>query len=243
MATPKRAAKKTSAKKRPNRRRPTFAQHFLNELRAATSAAGTEMVTNLSLRNRLNWDEYKYAWVKGQLLNEGRIRLGGGQGGTLGLRRREATVNALRIFIAYSHADQEIKKQLVEQLKPLERLNLISHWSDRQIPPGADWDQQINENLRRADIFLPLISAHFLNSSYCWDTEIDLAMTREANGECIVIPVIVRACLWQHTRLSRLQALPNEGKPIESANNRDECLAAVAEGIRLAAVNLRAIRE
>ncbi|MEH2249957.1 toll/interleukin-1 receptor domain-containing protein [Nostoc sp.] len=73
---------------------------------------------------------------------------------------------SLKIFCSYSHNDESLKDELAKHLTMLERQGIISTWHDRKIPPGKEWDQQINENLNTADIILLLVSSDFIYSKY-----------------------------------------------------------------------------
>ena len=44
-----------------------------------------------------------------------------------------------------------------------------------------------------------MLSSDFLDSYYCYDIEMKKAIEREKRGECKIIPVIVRACMWDET--------------------------------------------
>ncbi|MDZ8236553.1 MAG: toll/interleukin-1 receptor domain-containing protein [Nostoc sp. ChiQUE01a] len=88
----------------------------------------------------------------------------------------EASLVSLKVFFSYSHADEPLKDELVKHLGILKRQGIISTWDDRQIPPGGEWNQLINENLNAADIILLLVSADFIHSEYCWDVEVSTAI-------------------------------------------------------------------
>lgn len=209
---------------------------FLDEL-SRLGGADQQMVPNRQLRDELSWDEERYVRIRAQLHGEGLVVLGRGQGGTVGLARPAAN-EALKVFISYSHADEKLKDGVLRHLKPLERLNLISQWNDRRLLAGDDWGQEISAALEAADIVLVLVSIDFLNSRYCYDIELERALERHAKGNCRVVPVILRGCLWQHAPFAKLQALPRDGKPVTAWPDLDESLSAVAEGVRLVAEDL-----
>ncbi|MEH1868245.1 MAG: SUMF1/EgtB/PvdO family nonheme iron enzyme [Nostoc sp.] len=147
---------------------------------------------------------------------------------------------SLKVFISYSHADEPLKNELVNHLTMLKRQGVISTWDDREIPPGGEWDRQINENLNTADIILLLVSSDFIRSEYCWSVEVTKAVERHEAGEACVIPIILRSVAWQSPPLVRLQALPKNAQPVTSSSwhNRDDAFTNVAEGIKVAAEQL-----
>ena len=135
-----------------------------------------------------------------------------------------------------------MKDELLKHLSPLKRLNLIDTWHDRKIIAGDKLDESITNALSHADIILLLVSIDFINSQYCYDVEMELALERARKGEVVVIPVIARNCMWKRTEFSRLLATPTDGKAIASWTDRDEALTIVAEHIRDAAERLIAER-
>lgn len=149
----------------------------------------------------------------------------------MGLTSPQGT-KALSVFISYSHKDEVFKDDLVKHLSPLKRLGLVEEWNDRKIAAGAEWDQVISENLERANIILLLVSIDFITSKYCYDVELERALERHAKGEAVVVPIVMRNCLWQHTPFAKLQALPKDAKAISSWGDRDDAFTTIAESIR-----------
>jgi hypothetical protein len=142
-----------------------------------------------------------------------------------------AEEEALKLFFSYSHTDEALRNELGNHLKILEYQKLISGWHDRKILPGEEWDGQINSNLATADIILLLISADFIASRYCWETEIQQAMQLHEAGQACVIPVILREANWTRAPFGKLQALPKNATAVTSSPNRDAAFKFVAEEI------------
>jgi len=137
------------------------------------------------------------------------------------------------LFYAYAREDEEIKDRLDSHLAVLKRKGLVDVSHDRKIGPGQEWDGEIAARLNTAHIILPLLSAYFFASDYCYNVEMAQALARQRSGEARVIPIILRPCQWQDTPFSGLQALPRDGKPVTQWPNEDEALDSVAEGIRM----------
>jgi len=135
------------------------------------------------------------------------------------------------IFISYSHKDEKERLRLEDHLKILQKLGLVNIWSDRKITAGQEWKGQIDDNLKSARIILLLISANFMASDYCYDIEMTTALERHEANETIVIPVILRDCLWQIAEFAKLQALPQDGKPIQKFVRKDEAYTSIARAI------------
>ena len=138
------------------------------------------------------------------------------------------------LFFSYSHSDEDLRDELAKHLKLLERQHFIRSWHDRGIGAGDEWSHAIDEHLKGAGVILLLISADFLASDYCFDVETKTALERHEKGEAVVIPVILRPVDWQSGPFGKLQALPKDGKPVTTFDNRDVAYAEIAAGIRKA---------
>jgi hypothetical protein len=202
----------------------------LDQLKHLTSE-DAPLITNSALQSALNWEDAKYKHVKRQLAEEGLIVRGRGHGGKIGLAFSEEDL-PVNVFISYSHADESLKDLLVQHLNPLKRMGLITEWHDRKILAGDKWDKEISANLDSSRIIVLLISIDFINSKYCYDVELEQALELHEKGDAVVIPVILRNCMWQHTPFAKYQALPKDGKAIKSWSDVDEAMASVAEGIK-----------
>jgi internalin A len=140
---------------------------------------------------------------------------------------------AARIFVSYSHKDERQLNELKTHLSPLERLKFIETWYDRRIVAGEDFGEKINENLDSADIILLLVSADFIASNYCYAKEMTRALERHARKEARVVPVIVRDVNWKVIpELSKLTAVPKDGKPVPKWPTKDAAWCDVSERVQ-----------
>ncbi len=136
-----------------------------------------------------------------------------------------------KVFISYSHKDEDAMKELDKFLGPLERKGEITIWTDRKILPGQNWKDAILSNLEDADLTLLLVSANFLDSDFINKEEIPRAFQRMNDHGKHVIPIILNYCLWDMTSLSALQATPKDGRPIADFGNPAQAWSEVARGI------------
>ena len=148
------------------------------------------------------------------------------------LEKSTKNTKGFEIFCCYAHEDEALLIKLKTHLRPLQRARLINVWHDRDISPGEEWEQEINEHLNDAQIILLLVSPDFVDSEYCYSIEMQRAIERHKKGEARVIPIILRWIDWHGTPLGGLQALPTDGKPVKSWSDLDEAFYNVAEGIR-----------
>lgn len=144
----------------------------------------------------------------------------------------------LKVFISYSHTDEELCKKLLNHLASLKRRGIIKEWFDRKLIAGQDWDKNIKQELIDSDIIILLISSDFIASDYCYDVEIKKALEQHEKGYSVVIPIILRPCDWQSLPFSKIQGLPKDARPITKWENTDEALLNVVEGIKKLASSL-----
>src|SRR5215212_4064088 len=145
---------------------------------------------------------------------------------------------SVRAFTSYSHRDEEYLNDLRIWLRGLERQGIIHWWHDREIPPGWEWEEAIDRNLRTAEVILLLVTPDFMGSDYVHENEIVQAVERHERGEARVIPIIVRPADWEWASFGKLQALPKDAKPITTWLNRDEAWLDVVRGVRIAVEEL-----
>ena len=141
----------------------------------------------------------------------------------------------VKVFFSYSHKDESLRNELDTHLSILKRNGIINSWHDRRIVAGTDFSKEIDSYLKNADIILLLISPDFLDSDYCYDNEMKIAMTRHDNAECIVIPVILRPCRWQDAPFGKLLAIPTDGKPVTKFSTLDDAFLDITTHLKNAA--------
>ncbi len=146
--------------------------------------------------------------------------------------------NPIHVFLSYAHEDEALLKELMKHLSLLKRQRLIASWYDRQIVPGTNWAEAIDERLEQSSIILLLVSPDFLASDYCYQVEMQRALERHQARRAQVIPIVMRPVDWKGAPFAHLQALPTDAKAITSWSNRDEGFADVVAGIRRAIEDL-----
>lgn len=145
-------------------------------------------------------------------------------------------MTSIEVFCCYAHEDALHLDNLKNHLTLLRRQGLITIWSDTDISPGSNWEQEIEKHLNTANIILLLVSSDFMASEYCYSKEMFRSIERHDRGEAIVIPIILRPVYWQGAPFAKLQALPTGAKPIISSiwHNLDEAFVDVVNGISAA---------
>ena len=149
--------------------------------------------------------------------------------------------SALRVFISYSHQDDEWRRQLEAHLSLLRREGVLDVWHDRRLQAGEPWAQTLDEQIGSADLVLLLVSADFIQSDYCFGLEMRTALERDQAGRSRVVPVIVRKCDWETAPFGKLQAVPHDNRPVSShPGGPDDALTEVAKELRRVARELAA---
>jgi len=123
-------------------------------------------------------------------------------------------VDQIQVFCSYSHRDRELRNELAKYLQLLQDSLLIQAWHDGEISAGQDWRREIDDHLAGADVILLLVSIDFLDSEFVRKYELPAALERHRNGTALVIPVLLRPVPWKLSRLSSLQALPRDLRPV-----------------------------
>lgn len=149
----------------------------------------------------------------------------------------------IRLFYSYSTKDESLRRELDNHLMALQRAGAIETWASRAIMPGTRWREEIDAALGAADVILLLISADFIASDYCWQLEMREALRREAKGEAIVVPILLRDCDWEITLFAHLQFLPATGIPVARKRPRDRAWTEIARALRQRIEKLQSNRE
>lgn len=116
----------------------------------------------------------------------------------------------LSVFISYAHKDTDMMNNLLAHLSPLKRLERIEPWSDQQLRAGDEWNENVLNRLREADIILLLLSADFLASKYIWEKELKVAIEKHQQKEALLIPILLRDCQWKIPPFDILQTIPHD---------------------------------
>ena len=129
------------------------------------------------------------------------------------------TIARPRVFISYSHQDEDWKDRLVSHLSVLEREGALDVWNDQRIAAGEDWRPEIEQAIANATIAILIISKDFLTSKFIREHELTRILARRSRRELRVIPVIAEPCAWQAVEaLQGIQARPRHGRPLSAGS-------------------------
>ena len=133
-----------------------------------------------------------------------------------------------KVFISYAHADFHYKEELMKYLAGLKREKLIEVWEDGRLNPGDQWDDEIRRQLEQADWAIMLLSQAFIQSSYIYETELSLAISKLNNsGAFRLLPIIIEECDWA----SLPRFLKNLQSELESDTGSLDQIQAMPRGV------------
>lgn len=137
-----------------------------------------------------------------------------------------------KLFISYSHADEQAKNTFITFLATLKRNGEITEWNDRQLLAGDRLNEEIINNIQNSDIICLLISQSFLASYYCVEEELTRALSQVENGTSRIFPIIIDHCTWLDTELRAYTAVPNDGTPISDYGNPSKAWLEVSNHLK-----------
>lgn len=127
-----------------------------------------------------------------------------------------------KLFISYSHKDENLIEDFINHVAPLKNNGILSEWYDRKIETGKEFQDEIDNNLENADFICLMISSNFLASNACLEEKDSALKLKERKG-IRVIPIILSPCAWTtHKELSELLAIPTDGKAVTSFSDKNE---------------------
>lgn len=131
------------------------------------------------------------------------------------------------IFICYSHKEEKYKKEIVSYLNAMQFTGLsFSYWVDDKLESGDDFFTIINENLKKANIAIFIVSRSFMASEFIQKTELPTLLEgASANGTRFLI-VIAQKCHFEDTPLGKYQTIrPNTpSNPLNSMTESQQDL-------------------
>jgi hypothetical protein len=130
------------------------------------------------------------------------------------------------VFISYSHNDQQALDELMMMLGPeKEKYNF---WFDRDIQPGAKWQEEIRQNLDAARAAILLVGPAFLMSDFIRNKELPPLLKAASEGGCRILWIQLQECLVERSAISEYQALYKGALMNLPAAERNTALAQIA---------------
>ena len=142
--------------------------------------------------------------------------------------------NKINVYFLAAPEEEDECQAIRKYLVPAIRNSKIpvEIYSDFEIPAGED-KTKYKQKLLEADIVLALISSDYISDDETYERT-QKVMERYNNNETILVPILVRNCLWKHTPFVKLPLLPKNLQPLNNKqfwNSEDDALMAVVEDI------------
>lgn len=123
------------------------------------------------------------------------------------------------VFFVYDDKDEPLIEELLRQLAPSERRQLLRTFSRRNIRPGEDWRRTTMLHMEQAALIVPVISSELL-ADQTFESFAQQAQ-RLARQGCTVIPLLARPAMWEQTLFGPLQPLPTDRRFIGTRSRPD----------------------
>lgn len=135
----------------------------------------------------------------------------------------------VEIYFSYVWEDENLVRQLQNQLAALQRQGQIVDWSRHKITAGQVVDAEITKHLNAASIILLFISPDYIASNVC-NQEMERALRRQ---EALVIPILLHPVAGlKDAPFAHLQIFPRDGRSIsEWGNRKGSAFAKIADEI------------
>ncbi|MFI4910439.1 MAG: toll/interleukin-1 receptor domain-containing protein [Sedimentisphaeraceae bacterium JB056] len=127
------------------------------------------------------------------------------------------------IFICYENSDRKHITQLCIALKaegvPVKQ---VVWFDDKNIKPGDNWKQQIQEGIKKSCIAICLISCSFFSSNFIQEVELPLITDAETQGNLKICNVHVSTFKnFEEKSISKFQSVNNPNEPLDLYEGRE----------------------
>ncbi|NOZ91432.1 MAG: toll/interleukin-1 receptor domain-containing protein [Epsilonproteobacteria bacterium] len=119
----------------------------------------------------------------------------------------------MNIFLSYSTQDHHYKDEIKTTLSKLERDGKIRLWIDeKKLKAGEKFDTVIETEIKKADMFLLLLSRNFWASDYIQKYELPLILERYRANEALIIPIVLHDTfdLLGYDEVKEINGLPRD---------------------------------
>jgi TIR domain len=148
-------------------------------------------------------------------------------------RDRAQGPKPVEVFVSYSTVDRTWSERLSRMLRPLEILGSARVFVDTRIVPGSGWEDEIIAAIERAEVYVTLVSEHYLSSEFVMRVELPRIIERADRGEAELWWYLISPCLWEQTPLARIQAAHDVSIPLEYSN-----MDAIAKSLKACATSV-----
>lgn len=137
-----------------------------------------------------------------------------------------------KVFISYSHNDEDWLKEVLLHLKHLERKGIVDLWVDKRIKAGQNWRREIDAALKVTKVGILLVSQNFLASDFIAYNELPPLLESVEQEDATILQIVLKPCSLNHfPELSKFQTVNDPKYPLAGMNEveRAETLVRLAE--------------
>ena len=132
----------------------------------------------------------------------------------------------LHAFLMFDTKDEKLKQVLDTHLTILKGNEFIQTWDESQLTAGDVREEIITQQLQQADIILMLVTPNLFVSDEIYEKQLQLALQRHQQKETVVIPILMKSCLWEDSIIGTLPTiLPRNRTPLDTQENQDAAIA------------------
>jgi hypothetical protein len=135
----------------------------------------------------------------------------------------------VKIFISYAKEDDKHRIEIKKHLKTLTSNNKAIIWDTTSILSG-NIEEQTEREISAANVALLLLSVDFTNSE-ANIAEMNQFIRRFKKDGIVIVPILLRSCVWDFPDIKKLKPLPSDEQAIEAWKNPEDAYANVANGI------------
>jgi len=129
---------------------------------------------------------------------------------------------AAKLFISYCHEDKDYLDQLKKYLKELEIKDQVKIWDDRDIPPGNQWADEIQNSISSAKAAVLLVTQDFLASDFIRHEELPQFLKAAKSPAFSLLWIAVKPSTYKNSEISSFQALNNPEEPLDGLSPPDQ---------------------
>lgn len=130
-----------------------------------------------------------------------------------------------KIFISYSHEDEDWLKIVRVHLKTIENIiGGIDVWDDTRIKTGDKWKEEIDNALKSAGVAILLVSPNFLASDFITNDELPPILKKAESEGTHVFPIFVRQIskiVFLRSKLKDFQFLNAPENPLNRCSDSE----------------------
>jgi hypothetical protein len=139
------------------------------------------------------------------------------------------------VFISYAHKDKQWFDLFLGHLADLKRQG-VEIWTDREIKPGARFNEEIRSALAKAQVAVLLVTPAFLESDYIRSRELPTSLQAAETEGLVIFWIPVKPSSYEGSEIAEFHAAHPPSAPLSGLRGTKRNQALVSIASRLADV-------